>query len=116
MTVFRTWSQSSALRSCRSVTALEPRPSAQVECLCTAVFEKPRDPLALWQTPGSLSDDLLVVCSWCQRVRVDARWLDAEEAVARLQLFDRLHLPRMTHTICEACEAAALRQLHLPTR
>lgn len=51
-------------------------------------------------TEGS---ELLRVCGWCKRVDVDGQWLEVEEAMAALQLLERLVPPPITHGICPAC-------------
>ncbi|MEW6321881.1 MAG: hypothetical protein AB1635_12455 [Acidobacteriota bacterium] len=49
------------------------------------------------------SDALLSMCSWCNRLRVDAGWCEVDEAVAALGLFEQTRLPQLTHGICEPC-------------
>jgi hypothetical protein len=44
------------------------------------------------------------MCGWCKRVAVGPRkWLEVEEAVAALDLFDEPRPPQLTHGICESC-------------
>lgn len=46
----------------------------------------------------------LEICSWCGLVKLDdARWVEIEEAVARLQIYQREVLPHLSHGICEGC-------------
>ena len=60
-----------------------------------------------WGKPaaGLLPDpaDLLLLCSWCNRVKSGDEWVEIEEAAEALQFLDREHLPAVTHGICEAC-------------
>lgn len=68
--------------------------------------EELRSQVALFDTGASRGNDLLVVCSWCKRVRMDEsadRWVDVEEAVRELGLFDEPRLPRLSHGICPSC-------------
>jgi hypothetical protein len=53
-------------------------------------------------TPRS-SDALLQLCSWCNKIHIDNDWVEAEEAVGRLRLFEQSQLPKITHCICEPC-------------
>ncbi|MGA2686412.1 MAG: hypothetical protein ABSF51_15340 [Verrucomicrobiota bacterium] len=48
------------------------------------------------------TEEWLTVCAWCKKVDV-AGWVEVEEAVRRLRLFDRARLPRLTHGVCPAC-------------
>lgn len=47
----------------------------------------------------------LRICGWCKRVPVDDEWLEVEEAVERLRLFETEGLPPLSHGICPICEA-----------
>jgi len=47
----------------------------------------------------------LTMCAWCKRVGLDG-WVEVEEAVRRLGLFDQTRLPRITHGMCLACKEA----------
>lgn len=49
--------------------------------------------------------EFLTMCAWCKKVNV-AGWVDVEEAVRQLQLFERTHLPQITHGVCPACKEA----------
>lgn len=45
----------------------------------------------------------LTICGWCKRVPVDDEWLEVEDAVVRLRLFEKPVLPLMSHGICPPC-------------
>jgi len=49
------------------------------------------------------TDELLKMCSWCNRLHCDQDWLPLEEAINYLGLFGSSHLPRITHGICPTC-------------
>jgi len=62
-----------------------------------------RDPVPLWDSTVLRDDEsLLATCAWCKRVRL-GEWIDAEDAVVRLRLFERTLVPALTHGICEEC-------------
>ena len=44
-------------------------------------------------------ESLVVMCSWCRRVREGREWLSMEE------FLERQHAARTTHGICERCAA-----------
>lgn len=46
---------------------------------------------------------LMRMCSWCKRMDVHGAWLEVEEAVATLRLFEHAPPPRLTHTMCRTC-------------
>jgi hypothetical protein len=75
------------------------------------VFESsPIEAAELESTPLLSSGDteapgaLLIVCSWCDRLKLpDETWVEVEQAVSRLGLFERETLPKLTHGVCEDC-------------
>ena len=56
--------------------------------------------LATW-TPRS--EEILTMCGWCDRFLVDDAWVEVEEAVARLGLFELATLPAISHGVCPDC-------------
>lgn len=66
-----------------------------------------RPPVALLDRTSPRSGQLLRICAWCKRVPLpDGQWVEAEEAMNRLDLFDAPALPQLTHGICPGCSAA----------
>ncbi len=63
-----------------------------------------RDPVMLLDRQCARSDQFVMVCSWCKRVKVSSeRWLEVEGAVEQLGLFAVERLPQLTHGICPDC-------------
>lgn len=53
---------------------------------------------------GESPEALLIVCSWCDRLKLpDETWVEVEQAVSRLGLFERETPPKLTHGVCEDC-------------
>jgi hypothetical protein len=50
----------------------------------------------------------LVMCAWCKRASVEERWVELEEAVSSLRLFERRHQPLLQHGICADCHRRML--------
>jgi hypothetical protein len=50
----------------------------------------------------------LALCAWCNRVRLDAEWMELGVAVRRLGLMEHPKLPPFTHGICPECKRDAL--------
>jgi hypothetical protein len=46
---------------------------------------------------------MLTMCGWCDRFLVDGEWVEVEEAVARLGLFELPKLPSIDHGVCPDC-------------
>jgi len=89
---------------------------AAVQCSTTLLRAEPRPSQRLIDASVARSDDVILVCSWCCRFRLDGpKWVEVEEAVSTLRLFDGTPIPKLTHGVCPAC-APVLRgqRLHPP--
>jgi hypothetical protein len=66
--------------------------------------QKSRPPVPLLDPQRPREDSFVTMCGWCKRVAVSpGRWLEVEEAVAALALFDEPRPPQLTHGVCEEC-------------
>ena len=43
------------------------------------------------------------MCGWCDRFLVDGEWVEVEEAVTRLGLFQLPQMPAIGHGVCPDC-------------
>lgn len=77
--------------------------SGAVEFTSRVVSEEPRQAVSLLDRRFPRTGDLVTVCSWCEKVRVEGRWVDVEDAIAALGLFQQTELPALTHGMCQAC-------------
>lgn len=68
--------------------------------------EEIRPALELLASPAQTGGSLVVMCSWCKKVQEPAalQWLETEEAVNHLNLFQCTVPPQITHGICPECE------------
>jgi hypothetical protein len=48
--------------------------------------------------------EMIRMCGWCKKVHTNGSWLETEEAVIALKIFDQPILPGITHGICPACK------------
>lgn len=99
---------------CRRSMRLElhPLPDNGVAFTSTLLAEEPRPAVRLLDARTPRSDVFIGVCSWCKRVRVEGvGWLEVEEAIEALGIFQDAALPQLTHTICESCYAAVIAAL-----
>jgi len=69
----------------------------------TVAIQK-RPPVPLLDPTLARSKDMLVLCSWCKRIPVPrSGWLEVEQAVQALALFEEPVLPVLSHGICPDC-------------
>lgn len=56
---------------------------------------------------------LLRMCSWCKKIDINSRWVEMEDAVLQLGIFERppLQAITITHGICKPCHQTALDSL-----
>jgi len=73
-----------------------------------------REPVRLMAVSASRSAQTIVCCGWCKKIKLPSNaWVEVEDAIQKLNLFDAPLLPGITHGICPTClkcteEAAAL--------
>lgn len=73
--------------------------------------EEPRPVVALLDPSVAHGGDLLRMCSWCKQVAVEDAWVEVEEAVIRLGLFDGQRVPELSHGICPRCRGSLMEQV-----
>ncbi|KAA3610434.1 MAG: hypothetical protein D8M58_05535 [Calditrichaeota bacterium] len=76
----------------------------RIEFKSRLIREEFREPVDLFDVQNDRSKELVRVCSWCKKVAVsDNTWLEVEDAIRELSLFDYIKLPKITHSICPTC-------------
>lgn len=76
------------------------------------IKEEAREPVAILKSTNHKLDKFLIICSWCMKIKVDEdSWLEVEEAITQLGLFDDALLPQLSHGICPACFADMMADL-----
>lgn len=84
-----------------------PMPDRQVGFYSRILRDEPREKVRLMEPHAERTDGVLVMCSWCKKIPLpDGRWVEVEEAVKALNLFDAPRLPMISHTMCPECAAA----------
>jgi FixJ family two-component response regulator len=85
---------------------LTPGPDDTVQFESVVLASELRVQQPLWDRYVARREDLLRACSWCKRVDCAGEWLEVEEAIDRLGIFERQDMPSLTHGICADCLAA----------
>ena len=97
-----------------------PLPSQQIEMANRVLKEESRTPVELLNPLTVHSWGPLVLCSWCKKLRVSPAvperpefedWMEVEDALTKLNLFDLPGLPSISHSICITCKNAFLKGL-----
>ena len=88
-----------------------------IEFITETVRTEEREFEALFDTTGRKADGLILACSWCNKVKTAPLvWLEAEEAVRVLGLFENNARPSLSHGMCGACYLAVTEKRKLPRR
>ena len=49
-------------------------------------------------------DEIIIICSWCNKIKVDeGDWQEIEEFLRAYGLFDLEILPQPSHGMCDSC-------------
>lgn len=97
------------------VLQLSPAGSGVVQCDTFLLDERPHSSIALLDADAPRGTGLVVMCSWCKRIRHQGRWLDLEEGVQELQLFSRPLMPEISHGVCPSCIDAVYPPAKVPS-
>jgi hypothetical protein len=57
----------------------------------------------LLKQPRPQTSESITLCGFCKRVDVGGAWVEVEEAIMRLRLFDRDPMPATEHRVCPDC-------------
>jgi len=82
-------------------------PDGAVDFETKALVIQPRSSVLLLSAHAPRSAALLTMCSWCARIPDGTgRWLEVEDAIEALRLFETHTVPQLTHGICPSCAAS----------
>lgn len=71
--------------------------------------EEKRETQRLLDPTQPRGDELIRMCGWCKKVPVaDDRWLEVEDAITELGLFEAASIPQISHTVCPDCFATTM--------
>lgn len=86
---------------------IRQRDGGVVEFTSTLRERESRPAVPLLDSHRPRSQELVRMCSWCQRVSAHGRWLPVEAAVEELGLMHQPALPGLTHGMCSECYTKA---------
>jgi len=89
---------------------VEPLADGSIQFEGRLIREEYREPVALLDPDTPRSNEYIVICSWCKHIQVGDAWLEVEQAVRTLSLFDSINLPQLTHGMCNSCKETFKRQ------
>jgi hypothetical protein len=84
---------------------MRPGKDGGIEFQTIILHEEPRTPTILLDRASRRGGGPVSMCAWCKKVHVEGEWLEVEDAVAKLHLFQEPVVPELTHGICGSCRA-----------
>ena len=83
---------------------ISPLQEGNVEFKSCIVREEERRPVMLLEQGVSRSDEILAICGWCKKIKLESQdWVEVENALEQLGLFSDTLLPKLSHVICPTC-------------
>ena len=80
--------------------------------ISTLERQEPREPVKLLDTADYRSNEILIICSWCKKIKIDEQiWTEVEDGIKLLGLFDAEPLPKLSHGMCPSCRKSIWRKL-----
>ena len=86
-------------------------PDNHIDIITVLLKTEPRPPVRILQADTPRTEQFIKICSMCKKVFVDDEWVEIEEALIRMKLFEQERLPQLTHGLCNSCYEAAIAEL-----
>jgi hypothetical protein len=78
--------------------------TGNVEFETTVLKSEDREAIPLLDPRVARSGEMLRVCAWCNRIDTGSgEWMEVEEAIRHLGLFELDAMPQLTHGVCDEC-------------
>ena len=91
---------------------LSPLSDGQIEIKSKIIKTERRDPVSLLDKDTPRSGDFIRICSMCKKIfTTDNKWVEIEEGLAQLRLFEAREMPQLTHGLCPICYEIILADL-----
>ncbi len=81
-----------------------PMEDGNVQFISELIKVEKREPVALLIPHQERSKEFIRMCSMCKKVALtEKEWVEVEEAIQTLKLFEKELLPQITHGLCPQC-------------
>lgn len=91
---------------------LKPLWDNAIEIQSSIIRTEDRDPINAIDENECLSGEFLRICSMCKKIDIDKdHWVELEEGLTHLKLFEKDEVPCLTHGICPECYKVAMSKL-----
>lgn len=88
-----------------------------IEFTTRTLWVENRSPMPLFANSALAPTMIVRICGWCKRIELhQQQWVDLEEAVAHLRLFEQEQVPQLSHGICDVCSAMLKKSWVIPLK
>jgi hypothetical protein len=93
--------------------SIMPLPDGQIEMTSSIVKTQSRAAVTMLDKDTARSNDFIRICSMCKKIATPHDyWLEIEEGLAQLKLFEADEMPQLTHGLCPDCFRLAMSELN----
>jgi hypothetical protein len=83
---------------------MTPSQNGRVQFRNWLLRQEKRPPVPLLDMTLDRSEEFVIICSWCKQIKLaQDDWVEIEEAVELLGLFEVDVLPQLSHGLCPSC-------------
>lgn len=82
---------------------LSPEQNQFITFISSMVDVHKRPYLPLLDSTRPRTNSCIDVCAWCLKVRHKNAWIEMEEAVGEMSLYQSVAMPLLSHMICDSC-------------
>ncbi len=91
---------------------VESLPDANIKLTSKILRTEPRVAVKLLAADTARSTDVVTLCSMCKKIKILLeKWVEIEEGLAHLKLFETDKMPQLSHGLCPACYETAMAEL-----
>ena len=91
---------------------IKPFLENQIEFTSKVINKEKREYLPILNKDAPRTDEFVRICSYCKKIAVtENEWVETEEAIVFLKLFQKDKLPQLTHGVCPACYESVMSEL-----
>lgn len=87
-------------------------PEEQIEITSKIARTETRNPVNLLDPNTPRSSELIMVCSMCKKLKISHElWVELEEGLTRLKLFEADKMPQLSHGLCVTCYQTSMKDI-----
>lgn len=91
------------------VLRVEALPDRHLSITSTIARTEPRSSVSLLDIDTPRTLDFVTLCSMCKKMQISSeQWVEIEEGLSQLKLFENDKMPRLSHGLCQSCYQLAM--------